>query len=218
MVVKLATQNVLDIAKEKGVDQFVFASSSSVYGMNPNTPWREDDHDLMPISPYASSKISGEFLGRVYSHLYGIRFLAMRLFTVYGPGQRPDLAIYKFTKMILEGTPIPFYGDGNSRRDYTFVDDAVAELMAALEYKDSMYEIINAGNERTVSLNEMVEDLEDVLGKNAIRDEKLLQPGDVPLTCASMEKSRSLLDFCPRVSFKEGLESFVSWFLNGGRV
>ena len=148
------TLNLLELAREKGVKQFVFASSSSVYGINPDVPWKEENNILMPISPYASTKISGELLGHVYSHLYGIRFLALRLFTVYGPRQRPDLAIHKFARLIQEGKPIPVYGDGQTRRDYTFVSDIVKGLIAAMDYRDSDYEVINMGNNHTVSLAE----------------------------------------------------------------
>jgi UDP-glucuronate 4-epimerase len=206
------TQNLLEIAREKGVKQFVFTSSSSVYGMNPNVPWREEDHVLMPISPYASTKVSGELLGHVYSHLYGIRFLALRLFTVYGPRQRPDLAIHKFTKMILGGKPIPVYGDGSTRRDYTFVADIVKGLMAAMDYKGTNYEVINMGNNRTVSLNEMIETLEELLGRKAKRETKPLQAGDVPQTWASVEKSQACLGFRPNTPFKEGVKAFTEWY------
>jgi len=206
------TQNLLEIAREKGVKQFVFASSSSVYGVNPNVPWREEDHVLMPISPYASTKVSGELLGHVYSHLYGIRFLALRLFTVYGPRQRPDLAVHKFTRMILEGKPIPVYGDGSTRRDYTFVGDIVKGLMAAMDYKKTNYEVINMGNNRTVSLNEMIETIEEVLSVKAVREVMAPQAGDVPQTWASVEKSQRLLGFRPNTLFRDGVRSFVEWF------
>lgn len=206
------TQNLLEIAREKGVKQFVFASSSSVYGVNPNVPWREEDHVLMPISPYASTKVSGELLGHVYSHLYGIRFLALRLFTVYGPRQRPDLAVHKFTRMILEGKPIPVYGDGSTRRDYTFVGDIVKGLMAAMDYTSTNYEVINMGNNRTVSLNEMIETIEEVLGMKAKRETKPLQAGDVPQTWASVEKSQACLGFSPSMPFKDGVKAFVEWY------
>ena len=126
------THNLLELARARGIRQFVFASSSSVYGVNPNVPWSEDDHVLRPISPYASTKISAELLGHVYAHLHGIRFLALRLFTVYGPRQRPDLAIHKFARLILDGRPIPLYGDGSTRRDYTYVDDIVDGIRSAM--------------------------------------------------------------------------------------
>lgn len=209
----LGTQNLLEIAREKDVKPFVFASSSSVYGVNPNVPWREDDPVLLPISPYASTKVSGELLGHVYSHLYGIRFLALRFFTVYGPRQRPDLAIRKFAGLMLDGRPIPVYGDGSTRRDYTFVADTVKGLLAAMEYDRSGYEVVNLGNNRTVSLDEMIRTLEDVLKVKAIRDERPPQPGDVPQTWASVEKAESLLGFRPDTPFRDGVEVFAEWML-----
>jgi len=174
------TQNMLEFAKERGVRQFVFASSSSVYGVNPNVPWREDDHVLLPISPYASTKVSGELMGHVYSHLYGIRFIALRFFTVYGPRQRPDLAVHKFARMMLRGEPLPLFGDGSSRRDYTYIDDIVDGVRAAMEYEATPYEVINLGNNRTVSLLEMVRHLEQAMGIDAQIAWLPEQPGDVP--------------------------------------
>ena len=206
------TQNLLELAKEWGVKQFVFASSSSVYGVNPNVPWQEDDDVLRPISPYASTKVSGELLGHVYSHLYGIRFLALRLFTVYGPRQRPDLAIHKFARFILEGRPIPIYGDGSSRRDYTYVDDAVDGICRAMDYDRSMFEVINIGNNETVSLLEMVKTLEEVLGIDAILDFQPTQPGDVPQTWADIEKAKRLFGYVPCTDFQKGIRTFAAWF------
>jgi UDP-glucuronate 4-epimerase len=205
------TQNLLELAKERKIRHFVFASSSSVYGVNPRVPWREDDHVLLPISPYASTKVSGELLGHVYSHLYGIRFIALRLFTVYGPRQRPDLAIHKFASLMLAGEPIPFFGDGESRRDYTFVSDIVAGFRAALDFRDSMYEVINLGNNQTVSLREMVSDLEATLGVEARIRALPPQPGDVPRTWADLDKARRLLGYRPRTSFRDGLQRFAAW-------
>src|SRR6185436_16009727 len=150
--------------RRRGIGRFVFASSSSVYGVNPRVPWREDDHVLQPISPYASTKVSGELLGHVYSHLYGVRFIALRFFTVYGPRQRPDLAIHKFARLMEAGKPITIFGDGGTRRDYTFVDDVVQGVRGALAYDGSPYEVINLGNDRTVTLSEMVAELERALG------------------------------------------------------
>jgi len=205
------TQNLLELARERGIKQFVFASSSSVYGVNPNVPWREDDHVLLPISPYASTKVSGELLGHVYSHLYGIRFVALRFFTVYGPRQRPDLAIHKFARLMLEGRPIPFYGDGTSRRDYTYIDDVVAGVRAAMDYDATPYEVVNLGNNRTVSLSEMVEVLENVLGVKAKFEHLPEQPGDVPQTWADITKAETLLGYRPGTSFEEGLRRFADW-------
>ncbi|HNU15307.1 MAG TPA: GDP-mannose 4,6-dehydratase, partial [Chitinophagaceae bacterium] len=150
----IGLQNMLEFAKEKKVKQFVFASSSSVYGVNDHYPWKEDEK-LMPISPYASTKLSGEMMGHVYSKLFGIRFIALRFFTVYGPGQRPDLAIHKFTKAIVKGLPVMMYGDGSTSRDYTFVEDTVQGIIGAINYTASDFEIINLGNNYTVSLKEL---------------------------------------------------------------
>lgn len=207
------TQNMLEFARERGISQFVFASSSSVYGVNPNVPWREDDHVLLPISPYASTKVSGELLGHVYSHLYGIRFIALRFFTVYGPRQRPDLAIHKFARLMLRGEPIPIYGDGSTQRDYSYVDDVVEGVRRAMSYTGSPYEIVNLGNNQTVGLLEMVRILERALGKEARLQFLPPQPGDVPRTWASLDKAQKVLDFRPRTPFEEGVERFVGWLL-----
>jgi UDP-glucuronate 4-epimerase len=203
------TQNMLEMARIYGVKQFIFASSSSVYGVNPNVPWREDDCVLLPISPYAATKVAGELLGHVYSHLYGIRFIALRFFTVYGPRQRPDLAIHKFMHRILRGETVPIYGDGSSRRDYTYVDDVIEGVRRAMDYTDTHYEVINLGNNRTVGLMEMVRALEDVLRLKAQLDFLPSQPGDVPQTWADIRKAESLLGYRPRTAFREGLKRFV---------
>ena len=205
------TQNMLELAKEWGVKRFVFASSSSVYGVNPDVPWREDEVLLRPISPYASTKMSAELLGHVYSHLYGISFVALRFFTVYGPRQRPDLAIHKFARLMLEGKAIPVYGDGGTRRDYTFVDDTVGGVLAALEFDGSPFEAFNLGNNQTVSLNELVKGLEAVLGVEATIHRLPEQPGDVPQTWADITKAERLLGYRPKTGLKEGLEKFAGW-------
>lgn len=205
------TQNVLELARERGIRQFVFASSSSVYGINPNVPWREDDHVLLPISPYASTKVSGELLGHVYSHLHGIRFLALRFFTVYGPRQRPDLAIHKFARLMREGKAIPVYGDGTTRRDYSFVDDIVEGIVRSIAYDKSDYEVINLGNDRTVTLTELVALLEDTLGVKARIERHPDQPGDVPQTWASMDNAAALLGELPRTPFPDGIRRFAEW-------
>lgn len=205
------TQNLLELARELGVRQFVFASSSSVYGVNPRVPWSEEDHVLSPISPYASTKVSGELLGHVYSHLYGLRFVGLRFFTVYGERQRPDLAIHKFARLMLEGRPIPVFGDGSTRRDYTHISDIVRGIGAAVAYQGSAYEIVNLGNNRTVSLSEMIGVLEGALGVRAKRREMPMQPGDVPQTWASLDKATRLLDFQPQVDFAAGCHAFAAW-------
>jgi UDP-glucuronate 4-epimerase len=206
------TQNLLEIAARQKIPHFVFASSSSVYGVNPRVPWSEDDFVLQPISPYASTKVSGELLGHVYSHLYGIRFVALRFFTVYGPRQRPDLAIHKFAKLIEAGRPIPVFGDGSTRRDYTYVDDIVAGVRAALRYDRSPYEVINLGNNATVTLIEMIRGIEAAMGKPATIDWQPEQPGDVPQTWASVSRARELLGYEPRTPFTEGIRRFVDWY------
>lgn len=211
MVNVIGTQQLLGLAKRWGVRQFVFASSSSVYGVNQSVPWREDDHVLLPISPYASSKVSGELLGHVYSHLYGIGFVALRFFTVYGPRQRPDLAIHKFARLMLQGRPIPVYGDGSTRRDYTFVADIVEGILAAMAYRATQYEVINLGNNQTISLSEMIAGLTAVLGVKATITRLPEQPGDVPQTWADISKAQRLLGYRPTTDFAEGLKRFASW-------
>jgi len=207
----IATQNLLEFAKEEGIKQFVFASSSSVYGVNPNVPWSETHNVSGPISPYASTKVSCELLGHVYSHLYGIRFLGLRFFTVYGPRQRPDLAINKFVRLIEAGEPIPVFGNGSTRRDYTFIADIVEGILGSLHYQGSNYEVINLGNDQTVTLSEMIETIEEVVGKKAIIDRQPEQPGDVPQTWADVTKAQKLFGYQPSISFKEGVAKFVKW-------
>lgn len=211
------TQNLLELAKEWKTPQFVFASSSSVYGVNPTVPWREDNHVLQPISPYASTKVSGELLGHVYTHLYGIRFIGLRFFTVYGPRQRPDLAIHKFTRLISDGKPIPFFGDGSTSRDYTFVSDTVEGIMGAIAYDKTPYEVVNLGNDATVTLAEMVAGIENALGKHAELTKQPDQPGDVPKTWANIEKARHLLGYSPKVDFQAGVAQFAAWYEENAR-
>lgn len=210
------TQNLLELAREREIRQFVFASSSSVYGVNPRLPWREDDQVLQPISPYAGTKVAGELLGHVYHHLYGMRFIALRFFTVYGPRQRPDLAIHKFARLMQEGKTIPIYGDGTTRRDYTYVDDAVEAVYRALAYGETGYEIINVGNHETVELQELVGMLEAELNVEARCEFLPPQPGDVPVTWADTAKAERLLGFRPQTPLREGLRRFVAWFRKGG--
>ncbi|MEL6194208.1 MAG: GDP-mannose 4,6-dehydratase [Bacteroidota bacterium] len=205
------TQVLLELARDMGIKQFVHASSSSVYGVNPNVPWREADSVLLPISPYAGTKVSNELMGHVYSHLFDIRFIALRFFTVFGPRQRPDLAIHKFAKKILAGEEIPVFGDGTTRRDYTYVADIVQGITGAMAYTDSQYEIINLGNSQTVSLSEMISGIEEVFGVKAKINRLPMQPGDVPQTFADVNKAKTLLGYKPTTSFKEGLTHFKAW-------
>ncbi len=208
------TQNMLEFAKKKGIKQFVFASSSSVYGINKNVPWSESDLQLFPISPYASTKISGELLGHVYSHLYGIRFIGLRFFTVFGPRQRPDLAIHAFSKKILNQEPLNFFGDGNTRRDYTYVADTVEGVFNALHYEQSNYEIFNLGNHHVVSLSEMLHTIELALDKKAIINRMPEQMGDVSITYANIDKAAQFLQYAPSTSFEKGIQLFTAWLMN----
>jgi UDP-glucuronate 4-epimerase len=207
----IATQNLLEFAKEENIKQFVFASSSSVYGVNPSVPWSEKHAVLQPISPYASTKVSCELMGHVYSHLYGIRVLGLRFFTVYGPRQRPDLAINKFVRLIEAGEPIPVFGDGSTRRDYTFIADIVEGIIGSLHYTNSDYEVINLGNDQTVTLSEMIKTIEEVVGKKAQINRLPQQPGDVPQTWADVSRAKELFGYEPSTSFKDGVEKFVEW-------
>ncbi|TNE74752.1 NAD-dependent epimerase/dehydratase family protein [bacterium] len=206
------TQNLLDFAKTNNIKQFVFASSSSVYGVNPNVPWNESDYVLNPISPYASTKISGELLGHVYSHLYDIRFIALRFFTVFGPRQRPDLAIHKFMNKIENGLPIPVFGDGSTSRDYTYIDDIVSGIISASLYNETNFEVINLGNHHVITLKSMIDSLERVIGKKANIEWLPKQPGDVDRTYASIEKAKKILNYVPSTNFEDGLNLMYDWF------
>lgn len=209
------TQNLLEFARQKEIKQFVFASSSSVYGINEHFPWNEEEK-LKPISPYASTKLSCEMLGHVYSHLYGIRFLALRFFTVYGPAQRPDLAIHKFFNFISKGKAIPVFGDGSTSRDYTFVEDTIKGIEAAINYDRSDFEIINLGNHQTVTLAELIQAIEKICGKQAIIDRQAEQPGDVPQTYADINKAQKLLNYHPATDLETGLKRFYEWYKSSG--
>ena len=206
------TLNLLELAREHNVKQFVFGSSSSVYGINAKVPFSEDDPIRQPISPYAATKGAGELLCHTYSHLYGMRCICLRFFTVYGPRQRPDLAIHKFAKLINQPKPIPVFGDGTTRRDYTYVDDIIDGVMAAINYDRSDYEVINLGESRTVELNELISLLEKELDSHANIDRQPPQPGDVPQTFADISKARELLGYQPKTQIEEGLRRFVEWF------
>jgi UDP-glucuronate 4-epimerase len=214
----IGTQNLLEFAKNKGIKKFIFGSSSSVYGVNANIPWSENDNVLKPISPYAATKVSGELLGQVYSSLYEIQFLALRFFTVYGPRQRPDLAIHKFTRMIIDRTPIPFFGDGLSKRDYTYIDDIINGIMGSLVYEDSKYEIFNLGNNNPISLTELVNTIESVVKEKAIIKMLPNQVGDVPITYANIEKAQKRLNYRPSTSLKDGISSFFEWFKTNNHI
>jgi UDP-glucuronate 4-epimerase len=209
------TVSLLELARQHGVKRFIFGSSSSVYGITNKIPFAEDDPCLRPISPYAATKLAGEFFCHTYAHLYEISTVCLRFFTVYGPRQRPDLAIRKFATLMEAGKPIPVFGDGSMGRDYTFVDDIVAGVLAALDYQfppgATPFDIFNLGNSHPVSLNELIATLERVTGRVAIRESKGLQPGDVPITWANTDKASRVLGYRPSTPLAEGLEKFVRW-------
>lgn len=207
--------NLLEMCKKYGVNKFIQASSSSVYGNNKEVPFKETDVVDFAISPYAATKKSGEVMGHVYHKLYNIDMVQLRFFTVYGPKQRPDLAIHKFTKMILEDKPIPFYGDGNTKRDYTYIDDIVDGILKSAKYlfeNENVYEIFNLGESHVVSLKEMVETIEKVLGKKAILDIQPMQPGDVEKTYADISKAKRMIGYDPQTNFEDGIRKFVEWY------
>src|SRR5687768_8527785 len=206
------TLNLLELARSSNIKQFVFGSSSSVYGINAKVPFSEDDPIRQPISPYAATKGAGELLCHTYAHLYGLRCVCLRFFTVYGPRQRPDLAIHKFARLISEGKPIPVFGDGTTRRDYTYVDDIIDGVVGAINYDRSDYEVINLGESRTVELRELISLLEKELDAHAIIDRQPLQPGDVPQTFADITRARQLLGYNPQTQIEDGLRRFVDWF------
>ena len=207
----LGTQLMLDFAKQKDIKQFVFASSSSVYGVNNYFPWKEDEQ-LLPISPYAMTKLAGEMLGHVYSHLYGIRFIALRFFTVFGPGQRPDLAIHKFVKALHMGQPISMYGDGSTSRDYTYIDDIVNGVISSIDYNKSQFEILNLVNNYSISLKELINTIEEVTGKKATIEQLPEQSGDVSKTFADISKAKELLHYNPQTKLEDGINKFYNWF------
>ena len=207
--------NILEMCKKYGIKKFIQASSSSVYGNNKSVPFKETDVVDFAISPYAATKKSGEVIGHVYHKLYEIDMIQLRFFTVYGPKQRPDLAIHKFTKMILEDKPIPFYGDGTTKRDYTYIDDIVHGILKSAEYlfkNKNIYEIFNLGESHVISLKEMVETIENELGKKAILNKQPMQLGDVEKTYADITKAKTMLGYNPQTDFKDGIKKFVEWY------
>src|SRR6202158_2649651 len=210
------TLNLLELARAHNVKQFVFGSSSSVYGANAKVPFSEDDPVRQPISPYAATKSAAELICHTYSHLYGIRCVCLRFFTVYGARQRPDLAIHKFARLLSAGKPIPVFGDGTSRRDYSYIDDIIAGVRAAIDYAESDYEVINLGESRTVELRELISLLEKELAQPAVIDRQPLQPGDVLQTYADISKARNLLGYNPQTPIEDGLHRFVEWFQQKG--
>jgi UDP-glucuronate 4-epimerase len=211
------TSNVLTAARDAGTQRFVFGSSSSVYGSRSEAPFRESDRTDSPLSPYAASKAAGELLSRTFHNLYGLEVVSLRFFTVYGPRQRPDLAIHKFARRMLAGQPLPFYGDGETRRDYTWVADIVAGVRAAIERPGLKDEVVNLGGARTTSLRELIGLLESSLGVKAILDRQPMQPGDVPLTSADVARGAALLGYAPTTPIHEGIARFAEWMRGEGR-
>lgn len=211
----LGTVILLDLARRYGVDMFVFGSSSSVYGADTQAPFQEDAPAVKPISPYGASKRMGELIAYTFHHLFGMNITCLRFFTVYGPRQRPDLAIHKFARCIVKGEPVPIYGDGTSQRDYTYIDDIVDGTIAALD-KPMGYGIINLGCGEPVVLMRVVELLEQALGKKALLQFLPMPPTDPPLTHADITKAKELLGYRPKVRIDEGIQRFVEWFLREG--
>ena len=207
----IGTLRLLEAARRHGPEIFIFGSSSSVYGINEKIPFAEDDEVNQPISPYATTKRTGELLCFNYHHLYGLRTACLRFFTVYGPAQRPEMAIHKFTDLLWAGKPVPMYGDGSSRRDYTYVDDIVDGLVATLDLAPG-FEILNLGGADTTSLSDLVHWLAEELAVEPRIDYLPAQPGDVPITYADVSKAARLLGYSPKVPIREGLRRFVSWF------
>ncbi|MFZ0918026.1 MAG: GDP-mannose 4,6-dehydratase [Candidatus Udaeobacter sp.] len=207
------TLHLLEAARVTGIERFIFASSSSVYGASKAIPFSEDEHLSQTISPYAATKVAGEFLCSTYSHLYNLRVVALRYFTVYGPRQRPDLAIHQFSRRIYAGQPIDQFGDGRTRRDYTYIQDVIQGTMAALEYEGPLFDIFNLGESETIQLKDLIVAIENALGKRAKINQLPEQPGDMPLTCADISKARELLGYNPTAKFSDGLPKFIDWFL-----
>lgn len=206
------TMNLFELAKTYGIDKFVFASSSSVYGSNKKVPFHEDDFVDHPVSPYAATKRMGEIIAYTYHHLYKISITCLRFFTVYGPRQRPDMAIHKFTNLIYNSQSIPMFGDGGSKRDYTFITDIVHGIIQSID-RCNGYHIYNLGESNTISLKELIKLIEDNLNKKARIDSLPMQPGDVPITYADVSKAREELDYQPKVNIETGIKLFIQWYL-----
>lgn len=210
------TLNLLELAERNGIKKFVFGSSSSVYGPAATPPFKEDAQ-LAPISPYAATKAAGELLAHTYSHLYRMNITCLRFFTVYGARQRPDLAIHKFARMISSNRPVPVFGDGNAERDFTYIDDILQGVLAAVDYDATPFEIINLGESHTITVNRLIELLETALGQKAIIDRQPAQPGDMPRTHADISKAQALLGYKPTTPIEAGIQKFVEWFKRGAK-
>ena len=209
----VGTLNILELMKEFGVKDLVYASSSSVYGGNKKTPFSVEDNVDRPVSLYAATKKYNELIAHVYHHLYGLNCLGLRFFTVYGPLGRPDMALFKFTKAILEDKPIDVYNFGNMKRDFTFITDIVDGVIRSLDrVSEVKYSVLNLGNSNTVQLNRFIEIIEEELGKKAERNLMPLQPGDVPETFSDIEKTKEVLSWEPKVGIEEGIKKFIDWY------
>jgi UDP-glucuronate 4-epimerase len=208
------THHLIEAAHQNGIGRFLFASSSSVYGLAKKVPFTEDLPLPQTLSPYAATKLAGEHLCGNYAHLYGMKVVCLRFFTVYGPGQRPDLAIHKFTDAIHRGQSIPQFGDGSTRRDYTYIDDIVHGVTGALRYEGPAFDIFNLGENQTTTLSELIVEIEKALGKKAIIERLPEQQGDMPLTAADITKARQLLGYNPQTQIREGIPKFVEWYLS----
>lgn len=211
------TMNILELINKYNIKKFICASSSSVYGNNEKVPFSEKDNVDRAISPYAATKKSCEIIGHSYHHLYDIDTIMLRFFTVYGPRQRPDLAIHKFTKAIIEEKEIPFYGDGTTQRDYTYIDDIIDGVLKSIIYLEknkNIYEIINLGESETINLRKMVKTLENEIGKKAVLKKLSMQSGDVNRTFADISKAKELIGYDPKTKFEEGIKKFVNWYRN----
>ncbi|MBN1360620.1 MAG: SDR family NAD(P)-dependent oxidoreductase [Sedimentisphaerales bacterium] len=206
---------MLEVAREHEIEKFVFASSSSVYGNNKKVPFSEDDNVDFPISPYAATKKAGELICHTYHHLYGINMTCLRFFTVYGPRQRPDLAIHKFACLIEDGKPIPVYGDGSMSRDFTYIDDIINGVVASIQ-RCSGYHIYNLGESRPINVTGLIAEIERALGRQATKDFLPVQPGDVERTYADVAKAQRELDYQPATHIADGLAHFVRWLRAGG--
>ncbi len=208
------TWHLLEAARQAGIGRFICASSSSVYGVLKTAPFREDMALTATISPYAATKLAAEQFCSNYSHLYGMRTINLRFFTVYGPRQRPDLAIHAFTRAISEGRPINQFGDGTTRRDYTYIDDIIQGMTACLDYEGDRCDVFNLGESETTTLNDLIATIESAIGKRATINRMPEQPGDVPLTYADISKARALLGYNPHTKISDGIPKFVEWYRN----
>ncbi len=207
------TVNLLEQCKKHGIKKFIFASSSSVYGNNKKVPFAESDSVDLPISPYAATKKTGELICHTYHHLENISMVVLRFFTVYGPRQRPDLAIHKFARKILSNEVIPVFGNGTTKRDYTYIDDIIDGILKSIDFVNNgcCYEIFNLGESKTISLSKMIKTIENALGKTARKEILPVQPGDVDQTFADISKAKKLLGYKPKTNFKNGIDKFVDW-------